>query len=300
MVEQVAERKERLNVGKVVIFGASGMLGSRFLELFGGEFVTPNQSEVDITNPITVKQFIEREKPGVVINFAAYTNVNGAESQRNNKEGDSWKINVEGVRNILDAIDPEKTRIIQISTDMVFSGSPDDPGPYAEDHLPETDSEKLTWYGYTKGEAERLIQEKLGDKATIVRIIYPVRKEFTKKLDYLRFPLEKYRKEGKLYPLFTDQQVSITFIDEACEALKKIIENKFTGIFHVSSPDTTTPYDLISKFLRKAIGKEINFKKGMVNNPRRYPLQGGLNPRKTEKILGTKFSTTDEIIDKLT
>ncbi len=293
------ESKERLNVGKVLILGGSGLVGQRFLELFDGEFVTPSHSELDITDAKAVKEFISREKPDVVINFAADTNVNDEEKQRDNEGGDCWRINVEGVRNILDAIDLEKTRFIQISTDMVFSGSPDDPGPYSEDHLPETNPDKLTWYGFTKAEAERLVQERLGDNATIVRIIYPVRKEFKKKLDYLRFPLEKFKKEDKLYPLFTDQQVSITFIDEACEALRRIIENKLTGVFHVSSPDTTTPYKLISKFIKKALGKEIDFEKGTVSNPRRYPLKGGLDPRKTEEVLDMNFSTTDEIINKL-
>ena len=62
---------------------------------------------------------------------------------------------------------------------MVFSGAS---GPYKETDIPETDTDKLTWYGFTKAEAERVI----GDKGTIVRIIYPVRQKYNLKLDYLK------------------------------------------------------------------------------------------------------------------
>lgn len=294
------EDKERLKAGKVLVLGASGLIGSRFAEMFGGDnFIAPSHADLDITKPDEVKEFIERYKPDFIVNFVAYTKVGDAEKERGDKKGECYRLNVIGVENILDAIDPEKTHFIQISTDMVFSGSKDDPGPYTEDHPIETDSEKLTWYGYTKAEAERLVFQRLGDEATIVRIIYPVRKDFSRKLDYLRFPLAKYMSEGKLYPLFTDQQVSITFVDEACEALKRVVENKLIGVFHVSSPDTTTPHRLISNFFEKVFSRRVQLDEGKVADPRRYPPYGGLNPKLTEERLGMKFSTTEQIIDKL-
>lgn len=286
---------------KVLVVGASGMVGSRFVELYRSEYelLTPESGELNLLDKAGIKYFIEKEKPNVVVNFAAYTNVSEAENQRGNKNGDCWKINVEGVRNLLDAVDPEKTQFIQISTDMVFSGLEDDPGPYKEGHLPETDSDKLTWYGYAKAEAERLIEKKLGDRATILRIIYPVRKVFDRKLDYLRAPLAKF-KTGKLYPLFSDQQVSITFIDEACETLGRIVEGNYRGIFHASSIDITTPYELISKYISRAEGRRVDLESRPLGNlAGRYPPKGGLDVKQTERALDMKFSTTDEIIDKL-
>ncbi|MEK7188507.1 MAG: sugar nucleotide-binding protein, partial [Patescibacteria group bacterium] len=208
-------------------------------------------------------------------------------------------VNVEGVRNILDAIDPQKTHFIQISTDYVFSGSEDDPGPYTEDHPTETDPNKLTWYGYTKAEAERLVLERLESKATILRIIYPVRKEYEKKLDYLRKSLKQY-KEGNLPPLFTDQQISITFIDEACKALAKIISQKHKGIFHAGSSNTTTPYELITFFIEKVSGErpQLTARK-MGELAGRYPKSGGLSVEKTENVLEMRFSSSWQTVDKI-
>ena len=292
---------------KILLIGSSGLVGSRFVELYGDKYktLTPSHEDLDIRSNKSVKEYLSDYKPEFIINFAAYTNVSEAEKQKGDKSSQCWKINVEGVRNILDAIDPEKTDFVQFSTDMVMYADADDPGPYSEDHPAGKDPDKNTWYGYTKGEAERLVLEKLGDKATILRIIYPVRAKFDQKLDYLRKPLQLYD-QGKLHPLFTDQQISITFIDEACEALRRIIEGKFHGVFHAGSRDITTPYEIISYLLERARGaKEVVRSSSLHdfiragNSPVRYPEYGGLKVEATEKELGMKFSTSREIVDEL-
>lgn len=278
---------------KILVIGASGLVGSRFVELHRNkdELLTPDHKELDIT-----QKNLDIKGADVVINFAAYTNVGEGENQRNNKNGDCWRINVEGVKNLLEAVG-KNVLFIQISTDMVFSGSS---GPYSEDDLPETDSNKLTWYGFCKAEAERLVKNH-----TILRLVYPVRSKFDRKLDYLRKPLKLFD-EGKLYPMFTDQQVSFSFIDEVCLALEKIVEKRIKGVFHASSSDVTNPFELYTYLLEKAHGvknvvkpsKLSDFLK-TISSSVRYPMFGGLKVEKTEKELEIKFSTWREIIDKL-
>lgn len=292
---------------KVYITGSAGLVGSRFLELLPKRYkaLTPEINELDIAKKDDVRKFTKKEKPDVIVHFAAYTNVDEAEKQQGKKKGLCWRANVIGTKNLVTSIDPNKTHFVHISTDYVFPGSKEDPGPYSEDHQPETDSSKLTWYGFTKGEAERFVLKTLGNKAAILRIIYPVRAHYAKKLDYLRKPLKLYD-EGKLYPVFTDQQVSITFIDEACLALEEIIERGHSGIFHASSKDVGSSYQLVSYLIKKARGKKGVVKKASLDeflktaeNPARYPKHGGLKVEKTEKKLGMKFSTWRQIVDKL-
>lgn len=285
---------------KILVTGASGLVGSRFVELHAdkNELLTPSHAELDITNRQSVTDYFVKHKLDVVINFAAYTNVGEGEKQRDDKNSGCWKLNVEGAKNLLEVAGD---KLIQISTDMVFSGGAADPGPYKETHPIEADSNKVTWYGWTKAEAERL-----GPK-TILRLIYPVRAKFDKKLDYLRKPLQSFGPPNKLWPLFTDQQVSFCFIDEACLALEKIIDSKTTGIFHASSSDTTDPFELVSYLLSQARGYTGELKTGSLdkflknpaNSPVRYPKFGGLRVEETEKRLGIKFGTWKEIIDKL-
>jgi dTDP-4-dehydrorhamnose reductase len=237
--------------------------------------------------------------------LAAFTNVSAAEEQRDNKKGSCWKVNVVGTENLLKTVKGTAIHFIYISTDMVFSGSEEDPGPYSEDHPRPKDKDKITWYGHTKATAEELTLQYLGQKSTILRLIYPVRAHFDGKLDYLRRPLSLYNK-GELYPLFTDQQVSISFIDEIALVLDKIIARGAYGVFHASSSNTSTPYELVSYMVR-SVGKDAsqikttsldNFLKSSDNSVR-YPKHGGLSSAQTSKALDVKFSSCKQIIDQL-
>ena len=293
---------------KILVTGSTGLVGSRFIELLNNkyEFITPSYPEFDLTNKESIEKLFKENTPDIVVHFAAYTNVSEAENQRDNKDGDSWKINVEGTKNLVSFINPDKTHFIHISTDYVFPGSKENPGPYSEESLPENDSQKVTWYGYTKAEAEREVNKVLGENKTILRIIYPVRAKYDLKADYLRKPLSLFD-QGKLYPMFTDQKVSISFIDEVAITLEKLIDGKIYGNFHCCSSDTSTPFDLITYLIEKARGVKNavkpssldEFIKNSNSSPVRYPKYSGLKVEKTQETLGIKFSSWKEIIDKL-
>jgi len=269
---------------KILVTGASGLVGSRFVELYPNpsDLLTPELNEFDLMQP---DEYLAKNNPDVVLNFAAYTNVSEAQKQRDDKNGLCWQINVEGTKRLVSAL-PINTRLIHISTDMVFSGSASDPGPYSADHKPETNSQLLTWYGYTKAEAERIV----GNRGTIVRLIYPVRAKYPAKLDYLRKPLDLFN-QGKLYPLFTDQHTSLTLIDEACLSLQNIINENLSGVFHMSCPDTFTPYEIYIYLLQK-LGKDISGVQKASVDPKRYPKFGGLKP-------SFNFSPWRQVIDQL-
>ncbi|MCX6705318.1 MAG: sugar nucleotide-binding protein [Candidatus Woesebacteria bacterium] len=291
---------------KILVTGATGLVGSKFIELYKTKynFITPGYPRFDLTDKENVIKTVRGANPDVVVNFAAYTNVSEAEKQRGDKNLDCFKINVVGVENLIEAL-PNGCRFIQISTDMIFPGSGNDPGPYEENHPTNYKEGELTWYGYTKNLGEKEVIRKLGENATILRLIYPVSVKYDLKLDYLRKPLSLYD-EGKLYPMFTDQQVSVAFVDEVAEALAKIIDGNLKGIFHAGSCDTSTPFELVSYMIEKARGVK-NAVRGIsvddflkdVDNPIRYPKFGGLKVERTEKELGIKFSSWRQVVDKL-
>lgn len=290
-----------MNKTKVLVTGASGLVGSRFIELFTDkyQFLTPEYPEFDLTNPQSVKDVVEKFNPEWIINFAAFTDVNAAEAQTGDKNGPAWKINVEGTENLAKAF-PSKN-LIHISTDMVFTGDVENPGPYSEADKTPDSPEKLTWYGWTKNRAEKIVLDHGG---TILRIIYPVRAHYDQKLDYIRGAVKKYV-DGKMYPLFKDQQVCIAYIDEVAETLDKIITTGKSGIFHCST-DTTTPYDLI-RFVIDQLGGDPDVVKSSSiidflatqTNKNRYPIYGGLKTVQTEKQLDLHFSTWQTVVEKL-
>ncbi len=285
---------------KVLVTGSLGLVGSHFVHKNPNfDFLTPSSKEFDLLDSATIESYLKQHKPDWIVNFAAYTDVSKAELQKDDKEGAAWQINVEGVKRILDAF--KSKNIIQISTDMVFPGNAAIPGPYTEEDTPPDTEKDLTWYGWTKNRAEKLVRQRGG---TILRIIYPVTFEFDKRPDYIRGPVKRFV-SGKMYPLFNDQQISITYIKEITEVLNQIINKDLKGVYHVSS-NTTTPFELIKKTLEN-LGEDtsglqsssvVEFLKTQ-KNPARYPVSGGLNAKATENKLGMRFSSWNEILTKM-
>lgn len=294
------------NKYKILVLGSSGLVGSRFVELHNNqnELLTPTLEKFDFLDLKLMEKYLKENKVSSVVNFAAFTNVKDAEEERGNKEGLCWSVNVTGIQNMVKLFDKDSVHFIHISTDMVFPGSADDPGPYDEDHELIDDSDKLTWYGYTKGEGESILSNYIKNLA-ILRIIYPVRARYDLKLDYLRKPLKLYN-EGILYPLFNDQQISISFIDQISDTLNHLINSKKTGVFHCSSTDLTTPYEIVNyliktKYCVKDTVKHMSIYEFLKNAeyPGRYPIFGGLKVKKSEKALNINYSSWKEIVDQL-
>ena len=290
---------------KVLITGSDGMVGSRFVKLQENtkNIYTPDITEFDLLNISSMEEYIQNNNITHIINFAAYTDVQKAENERNDKDGLCWKINVTGTNNIVGLVKKYNIHLIHISTDMVFSGNIEDPGPYEEKHKLVNDQNKLTWYGYTKSQSEKILKDNL-DNFTILRITYPVRAKYRQKLDILRKPLKLYD-EGVLYPLFYDQQITITYIDQIYDVLNTIIYNNLFGTFHLSCKNLTSPFEIVNYLIEAKYGVK-NAVSGMSidkyqkdTKNLRYPKYSGLIADKSEKRLGIKYLNWQEIVNEL-
>lgn len=289
---------------KLLVTGGNGLVGSHFIENSPVENIvlSPTIEELDITNQKSVENFFNLNQPDAVVHFAAFTDVSLAEEQRDNKKAPCWIVNVEGTANLIRAATPA-SYFIFISTDVIFPGNRENPGPYGEDNQPANNPDLLSWYGWTKKEAEETIRSNMKN-AAIVRISNPVRTKYEPKLDYTRKILALFD-SGKLYSMFDDQYLTLTYINEITDTLKILLEKKFTGIFHTSSSNIFTPFKLANLLIEKARGKKdfvkpISIESFLKDNPSRYPQFGGLKVEQTEKLLGIKFRRWEEIIEDLT
>ncbi|HUC94989.1 MAG TPA: SDR family oxidoreductase [Candidatus Saccharimonadales bacterium] len=290
---------------KVLVIGASGMVASRFVDLAENKFeITPaDEKIVDITDKTSVESYFDKNKFDSVINFAAFTNVDAAEVQRGDKEGLVWRLNVEGPENLAKICADKNIFLIHISTDFVFPGTEAYPGPYHEDaRLPDT-PDGMGWYGWTKNRAEFEIRN-LGSRNAIIRYGYPFRAaKYDVKKDWARNLINLYN-EHKLYPLFDDQIQSVLFVDDLLASLTKIVDEEPAGVFHISSVDTTTPYEIGKYLLEKYAGKPVEVEKGsmleFLKTPGRTPRPrlGGLNNLNTRKNLSLRFNTWKEMADE--
>jgi len=290
---------------KVLITGSSGLVGSRFVQncFTDSDFIllTPSKKELDITIEDSVKIFFKLHSPDAVIHFAAFTDVSKAEDQRSNKNAPCWIVNVAGTANLIRVL-TYKTYFIHISTDVVFSGQKDNPGPYEEDSPTEENPNLLSWYGLTKKEAEKIVVNNFKNTA-ILRIANPVRAKSDGKLDYASKILKLYD-TGKLYPMFNNQYLTLTYINEVTETIKVLLRKKLTGVFHTSSVNVFTPHKLANLLIEKARGKKnavkpISIESFLKDNLSRYPKYGGLKVEKTQNRLGIKFMRWEEIIEDL-
>lgn len=291
-------------MSKILITGSSGLVGSRFIDLFleKRNLLTPEILDLDITSTDSVSKYFKNNNAEVVINFAAYTNVDGAEKERGDANGEAWDLNVNGVKNLIEVCKENNIFLVQISTDFVFKGDESDVGPYSEDKKIPESNEGISWYGWTKNRAERIIYDS-GVKHAIVRIAYPFYSaDFDGKLDFAKGFLKLFD-DGKLYPVFSDQTHSVLNVDDLVGPLTKITNQKIEGTFHVVASDTTTPFDFVSYLLEKARGAKNVVQKGSMSEflkvagrtPR--PRLGGLKTGITEEKLGMKFKTWREMVD---
>ncbi len=272
---------------KILGTGLTGLVGSRVVELLKNKYEFENLSRssgVDITDKNQVLEKIKSSDAQIVLHLAAKTDVDGCEEDKAlGQDGEAWKINVDGTKNIADVCSQIGKKLIYISTDFVFDGTPKNAylaseaftlapargassgqaKAYAEKDFPNP----INWYGQTKYEGEKIVKA-LKTPWIIARIAYPYRASFPK-MDFFRVILDRLEK-GESIAAVTDHIFTPTFIDDLTFALNALINSNSQGIFHVVGSQSLTPYDaalliaktfnldqnLISKTTRKEFFKE--------------------------------------------
>ena len=135
---------------KLLVTGAAGMLGRDLMLAAGNaghEVVGYGRVELDVTEPTQLGRRLELERPDVVINCAAWTDVDGAETA----EEAAFAVNGRGAGNLAAAAAEVEARIVHVSTDYVFDGAKG--APYVESDQPAP----LSAYGRTKLAGEEAV-----------------------------------------------------------------------------------------------------------------------------------------------
>ena len=147
---------------KIAITGSDGQLGKSLKDAFLGtphKITLLNRQSLDVTNSESALKVISSLKPDWIINCAAYTNVDQAETEQDICSA----VNTKGVENLIVAASQNKSKLIQISTDYVFDGNKT--GLWQENDK----RNPLSYYGKTKAEAESLILQDYFFQSAIIR-----------------------------------------------------------------------------------------------------------------------------------
>lgn len=155
-----------MNKPLILLTGCLGQLGSAIQRHWGAsqlaasyELLPVDIDQLDLTDAEDVMAYLDQLKPEVIINAAAFTNVDGAEATQDL----AYAVNAEAVSSLVSWCAANPCRLIQVSTDFVFDGSQRE--PYKPDALPAP----LSVYGASKLAAEREILEHLPEAGIIVR-----------------------------------------------------------------------------------------------------------------------------------
>jgi len=289
---------------RILIFGANGMLGQRLIEFYSKQ---PNiqllacsmeeeavlddieYRQADITRRDEVKNLVYDFYPDVIVNAAAYTNVDLSETERET----AWKINVKAVEYIAEVSRVIDSHIVHISSDYVFDGTK---GPYSEKDKPKP----LGYYARTKLASENVLQLSATFN-TILRtnVLYGIAHH--SRPDFVRWVVNSLRDEKKIR-IVTDQINNPTFIDDLVQAISKVIEYKKFGIFNIGGKEFLSRFDFTLKIvdffcLDKNLVFPITTKE--LNQAAPRPLKSGLIILKAQTELGYKPHSIDESLMKM-
>lgn len=283
---------------KILGTGLTGLVGSRIIELLSSDFEfedLPFDKGFDITKEETIEQKISSSSADFLIHLAAFTDVNAAWKQKDDKSSPCYQVNVIGTKNIAKLCAKYKKFLIHFSTDSVFNGEKTE--VYTEEDQPNP----IEWYGQTKYWAEEEVKNS-GGEFCIVRIAFPFRSKYLPKSDLVRKMIDGL-KANTLYPLFSDQIITPTFIDDIAVKIEKIVKNKTTGIFHLVGSTSISPFELGKKVAKifnfnESLVKEGSLSEFIKNNPSSRPYQKNLllSNKKIERVLGVKMKTIDEAL----
>ncbi len=240
---------------KILITGSNGLLGQKLLHKLrqdsSVQLIATSKAEnrvsekegytyfdLDITNNNAVAQLIESEKPQVVINTAAMTNVDLCEDEK--KACDS--LNLDAVQYLADACANIDAYLIQISTDFIFDG---EDGPYKEEDIPNP----LSYYGLSKLKSEQLLQAH-SVKWTVLRtiIVFGVGEKLSKGniVLWAKGALEK----GDRLNIIDDQFRAPTLAEDLADICILAAKKKAYGIFNASGKDIMSIYEMVERIAK--------------------------------------------------
>ncbi|WP_432401133.1 dTDP-4-dehydrorhamnose reductase [Wukongibacter sp. M2B1] len=234
---------------KILITGSKGQLGSQIKDILergtsqlgeiDGKYVKAviletSKKELDITSLKNTRKVINKFRPSLVINTAAYTKVDECEDNIDI----AFKVNALGAKNLALSCEEVGAKLVHISTDYVFSGASN--SPYREYDIPRP----VNVYGKTKYLGEEYVKE-FCSQYFIVRTswLYGYNgKNFVKTIINMS-------KEKELLKVVDDQKGKPTNIEDLVYHILKIALTDEYGIYHCSGKGVCSWYDFACKIL---------------------------------------------------
>lgn len=271
----------------ILLTGANGQLGQDFQKLFdslGIRYVATDYSELDITDREKVKAFIEENNFTIVINCAAYNNVDRAEEE----VGMCYELNAYAPKNLAVICKERGIIFVTYSTDFVFDGEKEI--PYTEEDTPNP----LSVYSKAKLEGERYTLEY--EKSFLIRTSWVFgmgNNNFCKQVI-------NWSKDRDILKIVDDQISSPTYSKDLAEFSWELIQTDKYGLYHFSNSGEASKYDQ-AKYILKKIGWQGRIERVKTSDfplPAKRAKYSKLDSSKIEKIVNKKIPHWKEGVDR--
>ena len=278
---------------KILVTGANGLLGYKLIQQLSKTLgvttiATARKQitelppmvqflELDITHHDQTMEVLSSEKPDIVINTAAMTQVDQCETEREQ----CWTANVIGVENVVEACEKNNIHLVHVSTDFIFDGSH---GPLDETAKPKP----VNFYGESKLAGEQVVQKsKLNWAILRTVLVFGVTPDLSRSNIVLW--VKKSLEEGKTIHVVNDQWRTPTLAEDLAMGCYLAASQKATGIYHISGEEMMTPYDIAQETadffkLDKSLIKATD--SSTFKQPAVRPLKTGFIIAKAKKELG--------------
>ena len=201
------------------------------------QIIGASHGEADITDERSMRRALEMAQPDVVINAAAFTDVDACETQQE----PAFRVNAEGPKILAMLCSELDFPLMHISTDYVFDGAKSE--PYVEEDEPRP----VSVYGRSKLEGERQVQKHL-DRSWIVRVcgvFGPHRNNFVSLVAELG-------RKGQPLRIVKDQRLAPTYTLDAALGIGRILRRGPYGIYHLTNQGFASRIEFTQEILREA------------------------------------------------
>jgi len=278
-------------MNKILVTGAHGQLGTElnFLSSLqeNHSFVFVDREDLDIADLDTVNNFLSKESYSVVINCAAYTAVDKAESEKDN----AFKVNAGGAGNLARACKQKQVKFIHFSTDFIFNGT--NSVPYLERDKPSP----LSVYGVSKLAGEVQVVANNPD-AIIIRTSW-VYSSFGN--NFVKTIL-KLCKEREQLNIIYDQIGTPTYARDLARTVLNIIQHKEwkPGIYNYSNEGVASWYDfaVAIRDIAQLKTKLLPIETSQYPTPAMRPKYSVLNKKKVKETVGFEIPYWRESLEK--
>lgn len=234
----------------VLLTGSNGQLGRELTQQLKEKKITTvgyDIPEFDITNKEKITEIIEKEKPTVIINCGAMTNVDGCETQREM----AMSINATGPKNLAEIARDKDIVLVQVSTDYVFDGAGILEKGALRPYVEKDTVDPKTVYGESKATGEKAVSE-IAPKYFIIRTAWL----YGDGANFVKTMLELASKHPKL-TVVDDQIGSPTSTVDLSAAIIDLIQTDHYGLYHGTCEGQCSWYDFAVEIFRLS-GIEIS------------------------------------------